>query len=216
MAAIDQDRKKVTDLQKALETVSPPPSRLVNRSKREVTDNQAAASRPREAGSPPHHRRGRGPQHHRGGDRRQVRRDLPNLPLCPRGYRDPSGRSPKAVRAQKERRGVRRKSTVNLPSHSCQPGSIASPFSATFRPSFHQPQPAPPSVPTQARLRTTFFSSSHVTSSSNTSYPRLLLQSAASPPSLLRLSPLESTTNAFHSSPEKVSKVKGQEGQKKV
>ena len=107
---------------------------LLDLSKREFPDNLTAASRPREAGRSPHTRGGRGPQHRRGGHRRQVWRELPNLPLCPRGYRDPTGRTPKALRAQKERSGVRCTSTVSLPSSSFQPDTVASPLVAAFPP----------------------------------------------------------------------------------
>lgn len=133
MVPNENDRKKVNDLQKAMETVSQPSSHLANRTKREFPDNQTAAHRPREAGGPPHPRRGRDPQHRRGGYRRQIRRELPNLPLCPRGHRDSTGRSPKPVHAPKERPRVCCKGSVSLSSPFIdQPSSIESPFMTLF------------------------------------------------------------------------------------
>lgn len=64
----EQDRKKATGLQLALETRKSATVSTI-RNIGEFTDKQTAASRPREAGGSPHPRGGRGPQHRRGGNR---------------------------------------------------------------------------------------------------------------------------------------------------
>lgn len=64
----EQDRKKATGLQLALETRKSAIFSTI-RNRGGFTDKQTAASRPREAGGSPHPRGGRGPQHRRGGNR---------------------------------------------------------------------------------------------------------------------------------------------------
>ncbi|KAI7774263.1 hypothetical protein LA080_009013 [Diaporthe eres] len=161
MAAINQDRKKATDLQKELET-------LLALEKLGALPTPAAD---------------------------EVRN------IIAEGIADKFGETYRTFPCARLGTEIRRDAVPKQCALRKSVEGFVAEARATFPPSSHQPQPASPSVPPQL-----FEHSLH------SSLPPICCQRTKSPEAFT----LESTTKAFNSSPEKVSKAKVQYGQKKA